>query len=352
MKLLVVDFWFGNTHQRTNKRTLQILSRVADLLVANYDGYYDELTVQGNMELVEVRCHNQSTSKLKQRFRSVYNIYETWKVIKKRTDYDAILVTGYEVISIAFMRIIFRTKKPIFLQYHQHVDEVVVPIKRLFFNFYKNKYHHVFLEESFAEYFLKSTRTSPNKVHVVHHFIMDKIVDDSPPSNLVLGISSSNDERIIENIIEAEKNKKFLENNGLKAMLRSSVYSFKNEYLNVENRYMDAQEYKQLFDMSDCVLVIPRKDYFQHRVSGLLYDALSSRKKVLGVDIEIMRIMNKIAPSMYYIIKDQDDLTDKILECANSEIDEKDLMRIREKYSDRRIENEYRSMFKKVVKNI
>lgn len=349
MKLLVLDFWFGKTHQRTNKRTIEILSKVTDLLVTNFNGYYERTETEDNIEYIEVKCHNQPTNKVRQRFRSMYNIFESWRAIKERTDYDAILVTGYEVISVAFMFLLYRTSKPIFLQYHQHVDEVGTRVKRLFFNSYKNRAHHIFLEESFADYFLKITHVDESRIHIVHHFIMDRINDGNDGGNLILGISSSNDESMIERMIREEQEKHVLKDSGLRMHLRSRLYVFNDDYLKVDNEYLSAGEYKELFDSAGMVLVIPRKEEFEHRVSGLIYDALSSKKKVLGVDIEIMQIMNHYAPTMFYIIKDGENVIEAVRKCAGNRITEKDLKTIRERHSDDRIEDDYKKMFKKVI---
>lgn len=350
MKLLILDFWFGKTHQRTNKRTLQILSGISSLLVTNYKGYYENGDVDGNIEYIEVKCHNANTSKLRQRLRSMYNIYESWKAVKNRTDYDAILVTGYEVISVAFMFLLFKTDKPIFLQYHQHVDEVSNRVKRFFFNFYKEKAYHVFLEESFASFFKEITHVKANRIYVVHHFIMDKINENTNEGDLVLGISSSNDESVIERLIREERDNCLLKNNGIYMQLRSREHIFDDGYLKVDNNYLSAKEYKELYDTAGIILVIPKKEEFHHRVSGLIYDALSSGKKVIGINIEIMRIMNHYAPTMFYILDEGQSIVDLVNTVMKKRISDNDLQKIRRRHSDERIRVEYRKMFDQVLR--
>lgn len=349
MKVLVLDFWFGQTHRRTNIHTLKILSDIGDVVATNFQDYYDVYRNNDKFELINVKCHNKKTSKFWQRFRSMYNIWQTWKAIRDRDDYDAVLVTGYEVISVALFSILYKQRIPIFLQYHQHIDQVDKPIKRIFFDFYKNRMHHVLLEEQFAEYFASVSGVSEERIHVVHHMMLGSVEKKLSQSRFVLGIGGSNDERIVKKIIDEEKDTKSLFINGITVRLRSNQYHFKDENLQVDHDFLDAKDYKKLFDEAGVVLVIPRKEEYEHRVSGSIYDALSSGKKVIGVELRIMKIMNHYAPSMYYILRENEDLMEVIKKCLNEKIDKNDLVRIRRRHSDEALASDYREMFRRVL---
>lgn len=349
MNILVLDFWFGKTHQRLNKRTIEILRRNNNVLATTYGGYYDSFTDDGKIQLINVKCRNRKTNKLFQRIQSVYNIIEAKKAVKN-CSYDAILVTGYEVISVIVATWIFGTQCPLFLQYHQHIDQVVQGLKRRVFDMYKNRVHHVFLEEEYAEYFIKMTGVTKERVHVVHHPLLGEVIESGRSEGKdILGISSSNDDMLVEKIIELEKQEQKLEQYGCKMELRSAKSKYEGDKLCVDCSFLSAEEYEEKFNNAGTILVIPKKEEFIHRVSGTIYDAISAGKKVVGVDISIMRIMKSLAPSMFYTINENDNILERICELSILPIKESDVCKVRERHSDIALAKEYEDCFKELL---
>ena len=348
MRILVVDFWFGVTHKRLNIRTIEVLSKVFDVTVTDYNRYYgDSLELKDKVKFIPVNCNNRTSNKITRRIREIKNIINTARAIRN-VDYDAVLVTGYEVTCAFVASFLFRKNRPLVLQYHQHVDQVSNGLKRIIFSIYKNRMFHCFLEEEYADFFKTVTRVSDNRVFVVHHPILSEIRNDHE-GNTILGISSSNDLDLIKKVIESEKKLHVLENNKIKLILRAKGIEYKSESIDVNNRFLSAEEYEKLFDDSDTILVAPKKQEFRHRVSGTIYDAIASGKKVLGIDISIMRIMKSIAPSMFYILN-ENDLLNSIVEASKKKIVVSELENVRRRHSDEQLGKEYREMFETVVK--
>lgn len=346
MTILVLDFWFGQTHKRLNECTINILSLKNKVLVTNYNDYYLKLENNNNVKLLDVKCSNKVGNKVYRRIEAVYNIIQSKKVAADY-EYDAVLITGYEVISVIAAVIFFGTQKPILLQYHQHIDQVSRGLKKIIFCMYKRKVHHVILEEEYADYFSRITGLDNKRVHVVHHPLLGDVDNATTKSNskLILGISSSNDEKLVENIYKS------IVENGQKQdfsmHIRSKKYKYESEQLLIDNKFLNSDDYRELFDKANAILVIPPKGEFAHRVSGTIYDAIAAGKKVIGVDISIMRIMKRIAPSIFYIIS-EDNLMESLNRAVMSELEQSDLERLRIRHSNLNLSNEYSVVFESI----
>lgn len=346
-----MDFTFAITHKRLNLANYEVLARFAELYIVNTGHYYDSLGKCPNVHLF----HTDIAKKAKSRnsFTARVNILDNMRIngrmFKKyrKVKFDAVLVMGYEILTFPFYWLFMPWDVPVYLFQHQQIDELSNWLKRNVFSLYKNKVHHIVLEEIFLKFFKSAIKAQD--VNIVHNisYVHGK-GEIAQEGKFISGISSNNDEAIIREIIEHQKEKHFLDKYKVKMYLRSKKYNYKDEFLEVNYRYLTDQEYDRLYKKTTAILAaVPRT--FVNRLSGPVLDAISDGKPVIGTPVPIHQYYHKIAPSMFKLFSSELEL-EKILEEDDWNIRKGELEKLQGKYVPDAIEKEYRKIFRRYLR--
>lgn len=348
MNIAILDFGMSRTHRRLNIANFKVLSKFANLYIVNSGNYYDELEDNTNVCLYNTSIVEKKHSKNKfyarlqvlDNMRLNANLFKKYKKVK----FDYILIMGYEIITFSLWKIFFPHNIPIYIFQHQQIDELSNFVKRLFFSAYKNEIGHIVLEEVFKDY-LKNEIKVKNivVVHIISYVNSERKskIQNQP---FILGISSNNDEGIIECIIQKEKDDKFLEKRKTKMYLRSKQHTYEDSYLTVNNKFLSDKEYDEYYDRATAILAATPK-IFVNRLSGPVLDAISAGKIVIGTPVPIMKEYEKMAPTMFKIFKNTEELL-HILDDEDWNINMEELEKMQNRYAADSIEKEYRTFFK------
>ncbi|MCR6504314.1 hypothetical protein [Bacteroides muris (ex Fokt et al. 2023)] len=179
-----------------------------------------------------------------------------------------------------------------------------------------NKVNHVVFADFIKDY-LVSIGVSANRIFVISHPLPDfsftsKMQNTNGP-NMYIALGHANDENIIHDLIEYEKQKHCLERNNIHLVLRTQN-SF-NELplsINIVTGFLAEEHYIDYYRKAKGVLIL-YPDYFKYRFSGVLLDALVAKKKVIGRNIPIVRYYAQRYPSCCSFFEGVDDLMKKIL---------------------------------------
>lgn len=347
MKVALLDFWFGETHKRLNQSYIRLLSKFSEVYLINYSGYYDEFSACSNIKLINVNINNKNRNKVMNRINYAKNILRTHNSLKRYyKDIDYIFITGYECITITIYPYLFPRNIPAYLFHHQHLDQINHGIKGILFKIYQDKFKHIVLEKIFRNYLTNKLKVNEKDVFVLHHTLLSKSVikEKNNKVNLLLGISSNNDENIIKQIIDDEIYNKTLERHNYKMILRSHKYEYESFSLIVYNKFLSVEEYESLYSNADAILVLVVND-FHYRVSGTIFDAVSQEKYILGVKIPIIKMYEKLYPSVFKSFSSYEDLKSILIKNDFNMLD-KEVKNLKNRHADERITDELKQIFR------
>ncbi|RLQ94813.1 glycosyltransferase family protein [Falsibacillus albus] len=304
MNVLFLDFLYPKGHQRFSKDLIKYLSDIYDVNVIAKQGYYIDFT-DDLQKVNKLEEHNFKIGDnwLLSRISSLNVMLKSAIFIKKNKS-DYILVSSFDTITFAIGKIFFRNKDKMYIVHHNNVDELDNKYKLKIFKSYMNNVNHIVLEGFIKDYLVNEIGVNKKNVFVLPHpLYINETCKEQREKYLCIGLSNSNDEYFIEQIIKTEKeNKKFL-NSRKKVILKSKKYEFDNGYLKVVKGYLKKEKYDEYVSNSEYIFM-PFPDTFCYRMSGTLMDALSNKKIVLGSDIPLMRYYTRKYPSICKIIKD------------------------------------------------
>jgi hypothetical protein len=153
-----------------------------------------------------------------------------------------------------------------------------------------------------------------------------------------VGLSSSNDENIIESIIRKEEKENLLKQMKIKVVLKSKEFEYDNGYLKVVKGYLEKEVYSDFIDNAQSIYM-PFPNRFQFRMSGTLIDALTNNKIVYGSDIPVMRQYSIKYPSICKVVNDENAFIETLL--SNNDNNKKledEFDKFKEDHSEERIE--------------
>ena len=346
MNVLVLDFWFGEYHRRINSKYVEIISDIAEkVYIANNRGFYKVSRFPENVYYIDIDIQDASASKIKNCINGVANIAKVYNKVKfVLKEIDIIYVMGYDVVTFSLFPFLFPTDKPVYLVQHQHIVKVQNGYKKVLFKTYMNKVRHLLLEEEFKKNFIKSTGVNPDRTFVVHHPLFEIKEQKVNKDNYIIGISTNNDENIVKEIIDRQKEEGFLDDSGVKLILRSRTYEYEDFALKVYNKFLSEKEFEELYENAIAVLTIVRRD-FGDRMSGTVMDGFSSKKKIIGIDVPIIKLYEKMNPEIVFSFHNIDELPVLIEKVKNEKVDIKVYDKFLERFSDDTIKNQLRAAF-------
>lgn len=248
------------------------------------------------------------------------NVRRVIQYAKENNISDIVCLT-YGDFGLFLSQLLIPSQINLYIMHHANVDSICRSrIKNLMFNTYKNKYTHIVLCGFIGNY-LKNCLGVDTSVLVWPHPLNSVTVSQEETIYDCVGLSNSNDEKIIDQIIELEKHTGILKKNNLHVLLKASHNRFDNGYLQVFNGFIDKVLFDNYISKARC-LFMPFPDSYQLRMSGTLMDALSNNKILLGSNIPVTKYSKEMYPNIVRIF-DIDTFINTILEfkTKNAEFD-------------------------------
>lgn len=230
----------------------------------------------------------------------LYSFRVFYAIIKeaKRVGVNEIVCLTYDEVSLFFCSFFLPRGKNVFLMHHVNIDNITKSkIKRWMFEKYKNKYSHIVQCGFIADYMvsnfdIKNVLVWPHPLNRVNQENVKRDID-------CVGISNSNDEHLINDLIIAETTKEIFKKNGLFVVLKSKKQKFDNGYLKIINGFLPNDVYNDYIARAKSIF-LPFPAQFNMRMSGTLIDGLTNRKPLIATSIPLIRESSKCYP---HIIK-------------------------------------------------
>lgn len=349
-RILYLDFMYYTGHVRSNKNFIKALGAFSNVFALSqqhyFDDYKNELETVESIKIIEKNNLKLSSGQLLNRISSLKVMLQSALLAKKiRPNY--IFVSSFDTIAFKFGRFLFGKTENMYLLHTINIDELSNNIKRKIFDTYKNKVNHVVFEQYMKDYLINEVRIESDRIFVLPHPLNEN--NESSNSKeleyVCVGLSNSNDEKLVTELIELEKKKHIFKSNNKKVVIKSKEKEFDNGYLKVLKGFLDKNVYDNYINRTQSVL-IPFPKEFCYRMSGTLVDAFSNNKLVLGNDIPIISEYTKKYPDICKKFKNAEEVVNIIcLSSVNNKLDS-EFKRFKVEHSEESLKRAFESMFR------
>lgn len=346
MKILYLDFLCPKGHINLDINQINILSSIGDVIVVSKKGRYRELPF--NVKNIENENIEIKKGKIKNRLSSLkimlISAFESRKI-----EYDYILVSSYETIMFCLGRQFFKKNDKIILIHHFNTDELSNKTKAWFFKKYMNKVIHIVFSDFIKDYLIHKFDIDDNRIFVIPHH-MNEIKDAGTLEKEFgcVGLSSSNDEEIIAEIVQNEKRKEVFKKNKFKLVLKSKNFKFDNGFLKVVNGFLEKNIFDYYINNAQSIYM-PFPSTYKYRMSGTLIDALSNNKVVYGSNIPMMQYYSNKYPKICKIVNSSDDFIESMLKNIHRKHNNyEEYEKFKRDHSKGAIEEAFKKMFKSI----
>lgn len=351
MRVLYIDLLCEYGHRSFNENMIRVLKKTTLIDVAFIEDYIDVI----DLDESEIICIPSLILKYKNRFDYRFKQLKVIRWMSKfinenNKKYNAVIISGYDTISLAIGLYVNSIALPVYVINHNNPDQLESAIKKFLFRSMSKKISHIVFENYIKDYLTNKIGIDSEKIHVVKHPLSNSMKNtELKKSNLIIGLSNSNDEAFIKKIVDYENEYGFCQDNKIEMVLKSKRHiQFDNGYLKVINGYLTRQEYNNYYYKSKIVLV-PFQNSFKYRVSGTLLDALTSSKIVIGNNILLMKVFKRKFSHICYTYSSVEELMEIILKLINKNGKSDDFNKFLEEYSDNYISQNWKEILEKTL---
>ncbi len=352
MRVLYIDLLCEAGHKSFNENMIRVLEKTTLTDKAFIDGYINFVDIDES-EIIKIpgiitNYKNRFDYRVKQ-LKIIRWLSKLININPKK--YNAVIISGYDTISLAFGLFINSIPLPVYVINHNNIDQLESITKKFLYKNMSKKVYHIVFEKFIKDYLTNKIGINSERVYVVKHPLSHNMYKkESESSNLIIGISNSNDEDFIKEIVDYEYKFGFCRRNKIEMVLKSKTnIQFDNGYLKVIKGFLTSQEYSDYYDNSKIVLV-PFTNEFKYRVSGTLLDALTSNKFVVGNNILLMKEFERKFKNICYTYSSIKELLIIILKLIDESSKDDDYIKFTEEYSDNCISQGWNELFKDIKK--
>lgn len=302
-RIILVEFTPAVGHKALFNNTYRLLRTGFDVICFCPKGYNKQ---DVNFEYNELP--NGYLKKTKKYFKHLWNeimntrenVRQVMQYAKENNISDVVCLT-YGDIGFFFSLLLIPKRTNLYIMHHANVDSISRSrIKMLMFNTYKKRFVHIVNNGFMGDYLENNIGVDSSKVLVWPHPLNPITISQEELIYDCVGLSNSNDERIINQIIELESQTEVIKRNNLHVVLKSTYNKFDNGYLQVFNGFVDKAIFDDYISKARC-LFMPFPDSYKMRMSGTLMDALSNNKILLGTNIPIIKYSKIMYPNIVQV---------------------------------------------------
>jgi hypothetical protein len=321
MKIVAVEMLYPKGHKSLNKTLVKIMAKFADVLVMDYKNYYDGLNETEKIKKFTLKRQffaRKGAPLIRLCF--IINLLLI-KLKLRKVDYDAIVLFSINNITYSYARFLFR-KKQVFVFHHNDIDMLSKSREKKIFKKYMNTVDHLVFADFIREGLIVQTGIDGDKVHVVNHPITEPIPENKMNNSetngkkTFVGLGLSNDEKLINELIELDKLDLFNSPNS-RVVLRSRNKKYRGNMIDVISEYLDNKDYMKMYqDATACLLCYP--DTFKLRYSGSFINAMIHQKMIITTDILLGQHFNRKYPHNCIVVNNAKDLLQNIVNFNNT----------------------------------
>lgn len=324
MNVLFCELLYPRTHARSNSFYINCLAELdLSLFVMAPNNFYS--IQNASVKLLPIEELHRKKGRISYRINELKYMKQIINAVKKNK-IDKIILASSDYAMLPFL--LFRLPKRIecYLVHHAELDVLETnKIKRIIFDTFRNKIHHLVFEPFIADFLKHDLKIDNSRVHIMPHSLNQNVSFSANGEFCcdLAGLSNSNDEKFIEDLIKMEQQTGKLKAIGKKVILKSNQFEFDDDYLKVFRGHLPDEEYNMLISGARRIFM-PFEKNFGYRESGTLMDALSNGKYVIASDIPLMQNYIRQYPTLCSIYHTTGDVISIISDDTfdNSKVDE------------------------------
>lgn len=311
-RILIFDTILPIGHKDLYNKLIGLFPHNIKLIVLNSNNFYDKVN-EDNLNYKTVtylsKKRNQILNQIIQLINTIVGYFSV-----SSFEYDTVFFTTFDTLNIVISRFLFRKKK-IYLLHHNNTDQIQNRYKKKFFNTYKNKVTHIVFADFIKQYLIQMGVNESNICVLTHplasHIEVSGINIDVDKKEYI-GLGYANDENLIQQIIDYENQTGILAENDISLVLRSRIQPpSENSTIRIINGHLKREEYESLYERAKAVLLL-YSDKYQNRFSGVILDSFRHRKKVLGINIPVVKHFSHLYPNNCMLFQTIEDLFEKL----------------------------------------
>lgn len=339
MKILYFDAIYHKGHKFYDSCIIDNLASFSELTVICPKNWYNHTSSNVSYVYNAIETNLISHKRLRIFFDSISNYKKVLSIIKKEK-FDYIVAGEYEILSFKYF--LKHVNCKVMIIHHYNLDQISrrKTIKRLFDGF-KDKVNHIVIEKYLVEILVNIFGVSKEKVFLWPNPINTVISEYTTNDKLYdcVGISNSNDQFFVDDVICKEKETGFLKKNKIKLVLKSSNQSFDDGFLIVVCGYLEEEMFKHYMDNAKSILICYSNSYL-YRGSGIINDAIARRVPVVGRNNLLLKSLKADYPSIIELFETKDQLVESIKNAINSKEQflKRDFLRFIEERSEKNIQ--------------
>jgi hypothetical protein len=310
LKILYVNFIHNLWgHKRLDEKLIKYLATFAEVTVISPRDWYKDLPSKIN--IITYNPKTYLSKKIDSKHFYSIKIMNFAARIKKKEKFDYIFAASFDTYAFAIGRFFFNNQNNLYIMHHNNTDSLYRNKVDIFFKSYVKDVNHVVFEKFISDYLAKKYRIKKDNILTLPHPLYKNNCNNNKKKIDCVGISNSNDENWINEIINLEKKNEILKRHGLSVVLRSESKTYDNGNLKVINGYLKKTKYNYYINNTNKIF-LPFPKTFKYRMSGSLMDALSNNKIVLGSDIPLIKRYSQQYPKICYTVKNPKDFFEQI----------------------------------------
>lgn len=357
-KVLIIEPLSPKGHEDINNFMLCNLSIHYDVLYITQKNYLINNSFNLNRIDINDNCCKNNKGPIISRLKNLLFLIKVLKAIRNYR-FDSILFLSFETISTSiflncFSKLLLKKCRNINLLVHNNIDEVnISTLKKHFFQAIPQYIKLIAYEEYISDYIIKDfKKTSITVHHQLNSYklnysrefdrkkIIDKFWDEKYIKILLPNINFLTQSNIknIYSIISENKNIRLITKSESKQYESGNILYFGNHW--------SEEEYAYLFDVTDYIMIYYDSRFYNFRISGIFFDALTFKKPVIYNEIPFFKNIEiqtnvefgfKISTndSLKFVIENFENLHD-----SKKEIFKKSIFELQQRYTDEIILNE------------
>ncbi len=345
-KILIFDTIFPIGHKDLYQSLITLFPENVELLILNASDFYNESNENSSIQYKKIiHLKERKNLLLNQIVLAINTLIGIIYSYSYKS--DIVVFFTFDTLNIAIMRFLFG-KKEVYLLHHNNTDHLQNKYKKRFFDTYKNKVKHIVFADFIGKY-LVGIGVNQSNVYVLTHplngFTGSDINKNNINKKIYIGLGYANDELLISQIINYENKYHLLYKNDILLIIRSRVqkaYEYKN--IRIINGHLPKDEYESIYESSQAVLLLYSVKYM-NRYSGVILDAFRHKKKIIGINIPIVKYFSRLYPNNCRTFNSVEDLFLKLIQFNNTVFSDAEYNQFLTNHSDQKIRKEIIEIF-------
>ena len=309
MRLLVVEILYPEGHKALDNRLIELLAEDNEIDLIDNRDFFKKLSCSKLCNLISIpQFFSNRLEPLISLLFVINYIILAFAIRKKK--YDKVIFLSIRNDSFFWVYPLFR-KQHICAFHHNDIDRTLGrPYEKFLFKRLQNRIQHVVLADFIKDGMIKSLNTDKDKISIVYQpkigdgQLQDVFEPFFDEKKYVIGLGRSVNEDFLRQLIETDKS--FSGKLNYKIIMRSKNIRYSSERLLITTDFYSREEFDRIMhNASACIALY---NSYNLRYSGIIDDALSIGKPVIGNNIPVFRYFSEKYKGCCHIIDSASDL--------------------------------------------